>query len=223
MADYEEIEKKQYEASWSKMKGKIPTEHSSYRKAVPSPAAVDFSKFLQRRKIKGTFLDVGCGNGRHAVLFAKNGYDVHGIDIAESAIKLAKKNLRQNKVKANFKVGSVFSLPFKKDSFDVVMDSGCLHHLRKSQWKKYKKNILKVLKPGGYYFLYVFSINTPYSPPFSPRGKRNWTLRKMHYCHFFTKKEVKDFFREEFVIVKDYEVRKKNSRRKFKVFYMKKR
>lgn|SRR3989344_629025 len=222
--NYEQIEKKRYEQSWAALKGKFVKDPFSYRSREVSVTAIDFLKFLKTKKIKGKFLDIGCGNARHAILFAKNDFESYGIDIATSAIKLAKKNAKENKVTLNLRVGSVFSLPYPENHFDVVMDSGCLHHLRKTEWGKYKKNILRVLRSGGYYYLYCFSKNTPVDPPFSAK-KRNWTLRGKHYNHFFTKKEVVDYFARNFKFLKNYEIKKTAEGRvlKLKVFYMQKK
>jgi 2-polyprenyl-3-methyl-5-hydroxy-6-metoxy-1,4-benzoquinol methylase len=37
-------------------------------------------------------LDVGCGTGRHAIEFAKRGYTVKGIDIANGYLEIAAEN-----------------------------------------------------------------------------------------------------------------------------------
>jgi len=222
--DYEEIERKRYERIWKKAAGKFSENPKDYiSNPNPSPSALRFFLFVSGRLKTGSFLDIGCGNGRHTVLFA-NHFDSVGLDISKSAIDFAKKHAKEKTVKANFRVGSVLKLPYEKDTFDVVMDSGCFHHLRKIQWSLYKKNILKVLKKGGYYYLECFSRNTPHMPGFSPRTKnRNWTLRYLHYNHFFTDEEVFKFFSKEFRILNNFEYKKKNSPLKFKVFFMKKR
>ena len=35
-------------------------------------------------------LDLGCGNGRHAILLAKKGYRVTGIDYSQGALEMAR-------------------------------------------------------------------------------------------------------------------------------------
>jgi len=221
--DYEEIEKKRYENFWKSRKGEFSEDLENYNSRFPSPEAIDFLNFLKKKNITGNVLDVGCGNGRNAVLFAKNNFNAYGIDVSKSAVELAKKNAKLNNVKADFKVSSIFSLK-KKNFFSIILDFGCLHHLRKSQWKKYKISILNALAKNGYYCLYCFSRNTPCIPKFSPKSKnRNWYLRKNHYNHFFNEKEIRDFFKKGFIIEKNYESRKGNSQLLFKVFYMKKR
>jgi 2-polyprenyl-3-methyl-5-hydroxy-6-metoxy-1,4-benzoquinol methylase len=221
--DYETIEKERYEYMWRSLKGTFSSDPENYRGRYARKEILDFITFLKSQNIGGTVLDVGCGNGRNSVAFAKNNFKVYGIDLSTSAINLAKKNAKEEGVNINCTVGSVFDLSYDDNSFEVLVDSGCLHHLRKSEWKSYLRNILRVLKKDGYYFLLCFSKNSGYVPKFCPKSKnRNWTLRGMHYNHFFTIKEVKDFFGKDFDIIKNWEFGRKTDVKRFKVFYMRK-
>ncbi|MBW1853902.1 MAG: class I SAM-dependent methyltransferase [Deltaproteobacteria bacterium] len=220
--DYVEIEKDTYQRIWGELKGEFTKNDVSFFYINPSETIIDFITFLKERNVSGSVLDVGCGNARHAVAFAKRGYDAYGIDFSTKALELAKKHVILRKVSIDLKKGSVFDLPYSSNFFDVIIDSGCLHHLRKSQWEEYRENILRVLKDKGYYYLYCFSINIPYIPGQRRPKKRNWSLRRLHYCHYFTYKEVQDFFGKHLSILKRYEWTKDDYPERFKVFYMKK-
>ena len=50
------------------------------------------------------FLDLGCGLGRHTVLFAKNGFNVSGFDISKEGIRKTKEWLKNLDLKADLKV-----------------------------------------------------------------------------------------------------------------------
>ncbi|MBW2992014.1 class I SAM-dependent methyltransferase [Candidatus Woesearchaeota archaeon] len=222
--DYEETEKERYERMWSSLvKKKFTEKPADYRGRIPDKNIIDFAEFISKKGVKGKVLDIGCGNGRHSVYFAKKGFEVYGIDVSKNAIEIARWNAKENKVKVNFRAGSVFSLPYSKDSFDVIIDSGCLHHLRKPQWKMYLKNILRVLKKNAYMELHCFSVNTPPLGVFRAR-KRNWSLRRRHYNHFFNEKEIKELFKD-FEILKIYETKKDREGNAliFKEVYMKKK
>ena len=53
-------------------------------------------------EIGGNLVELGCGNGRDSLYFAKHGVHVTGIDASEVAInELQKKNLLQNWVLRN--------------------------------------------------------------------------------------------------------------------------
>lgn len=219
---YEDIERERYEDMWSNLKGRFSCTKNDYRSKYPEKCLADFVKFLGKKR--GKSLDVGCGNGRNSIYLAKKGFDASCIDISKSAANTAKKHAKDEKVKFNVKTGSVFDLPYKKDSFDVIIDSGCLHHLRKSEWKKYRGSILRVLKKGGYYYLHCFSITSGYRKNFRPK-KRNWSLRGMHYNHFFTRKEIDELFGKDLDVLKEFEIEKdkKKSIIRFRDFFMRKK
>lgn len=67
-------------------------------------------------------LDLGCGSGRHTVYLAKKGFKVYGFDISTEGIKLTKNWLKENNLKANLKIGSIYKkLPYKDNFFDAVI------------------------------------------------------------------------------------------------------
>lgn len=109
-------------------------------------------------------LDVGCGTGTDAIFLAQKGFEVTGIDISKEAIKRAKKKAKKAKVKVNFVVGDVFNMPFKDESFKFVNDNGCLHLLDKKGWKKFIKEVYRVMKIGGKFLLKCFSDKEPPNP-----------------------------------------------------------
>ena len=224
--DYERIEKETYERIWGSLKGKFSNTDVTYFKSQPSETVLDFISFLGERGVSGTMLDVGCGNARNAIAFAERGYQACGIEIATEALKIARKNVAQHSVAVDLTNGSVLSLPYPDSSFDVVIDFGCLHHLRKSEWRRYLKNILRVMKEGGYYYLYCLSLDTPYIPgQRRPKSfKRNWALTLgMHYAHYFSNEEVHAYFGRHFNILKEYEWTKDDYPERMKVFYMQRR
>lgn len=221
MIDYEKIEKEIYEKLWQSLYGKVIKDTNHYSSDIPSEVIEPFLDFVKKNKIGGPLLDIGCGNGRHTILFAKNGVDCCGVDISSWAIKTAKEKNSNPLIK--YDVGSVLNLAYNKNSFNIVVDFGCLHHLRKSQWVKYRKNILHVLRSGGIFLLYGFSINSGNVARFCPKTKdRNWTLRGKHYNHFFTDQEVENFFGKHFEIIEKHEIADDRPPLLFKVFYMRK-
>lgn len=74
------------------------------------------SAFLQRQidllPSKGVVVDLGCGEGRNAILMAQKGLNVTGIDISEAAIERAKRLAQDSGVEVEFKVADLdFFLP----------------------------------------------------------------------------------------------------------------
>jgi 2-polyprenyl-3-methyl-5-hydroxy-6-metoxy-1,4-benzoquinol methylase len=226
--DYEKVEKRFYEKLWMDVgdwKREAWThEKGPFRRKKPDIEGYKVLKFLKKELKKGRVLDLGCGGGRNSVLLAENGFEAYGVDISKHAIKLAKLLAKEKKAKAEFKVGSVLDLAYKDGFFDAVMDFGCLHHLRKSQWKKYLKSILRVLKTGGYYLLYTFSVETGKTWHYNPRTRRNWYVTKInkHYYHYFSKKEIREFFNKRFKILRIETIKYKGRTLVFYLSFMRK-
>jgi len=107
-------------------------------------------------------LDVGCGNGKAAVFFAKRGGQVEGIDISKNSVSFAKLLVAKHKVSnlVKIKVGDIHRLDFADNCFDVVFARAVLHH---SQLEVAVKEIYRVLKPGG---IALFSDPLNYNPLF---------------------------------------------------------
>lgn len=89
-------------------------------------------------------LDLGCGDGLNINLLKKMDVEeVVGVDISKKLLKMAQKNNPMTK----FYLGSAESLPFKENTFDVVLIDSVLHHLM--EYEKPTKEIKRVLKTGG--------------------------------------------------------------------------
>lgn len=82
----------------------------------------------EARKVKPrSILDVGCGEGFILENLRKNniGKELVGIDFSESAIQIGKK-MHPN---LDLKPGTIYHIPFKDKSFDLVICSEVLEHL----------------------------------------------------------------------------------------------
>ncbi len=161
----------------------------------PSPYALAFLKSAKRQLPTGLLLDIGCGEGRHCFAARRLGFRVTGIDFESLALERARKIAARRLIKGiRFLKANVFSLPFPPSSFDVVLDYGCLHHQRKSDWRAYRMSVLRVLRPGGFYILSTFS------PGFHLfRGRRlPWHMAHGAYRRCFTRRQIVDLFEEDF-------------------------
>ena len=164
----------------------------------PSPYAVHFLRRLNRLVPAGRLVDIGCGEGRHAIAAARLGFRVTAVDYEPLALKRARRFARKKVVPGiRFRKANVFCLPFADSSFDVVLDYGCLHHQRKSDWPAYRASILRVLRPGGLYILSVFSPKF-----FLFRGSRRpWHIAQGAYRRCFTRKDIEGRFGQSFEIL----------------------
>jgi SAM-dependent methyltransferase len=68
-----------------------------------------------------SILDVGCGTGSLAVLLARAGYDVHGIDFSERMVAAAREKARAAGVEVRVEVGDAQAPAAEAASYDVVV------------------------------------------------------------------------------------------------------
>jgi len=92
-------------------------------------------------------LEVGCGAGVDLARFAKGGARVTGVDLAASAIALARANFAQQGLEGTFEVADAERLPFADNSFDLVYAHGVVQYTANPQ--KLVDECHRVLKPGG--------------------------------------------------------------------------
>ncbi len=92
-------------------------------------------------------LEVGCGAGVDLARFAKGGAVVTGVDLAASAIELARQNFAQQGLAADLQVANGESLPFPDHQFDFVFAHGVVQYTADPQ--RLVDECRRVLKPGA--------------------------------------------------------------------------
>lgn len=100
-------------------------------------------------------LEVGCGAGIDLVRFARGGALVTGVDVADSAITLARRNFQQQRLAAALCVGNGEQLPFAEDAFDFVYAHGVVQYTGGD--RALIDECRRVLRPGGTAFFQVYN------------------------------------------------------------------
>lgn len=97
--------------------------------------------------VKGKIvMDVACGEGYGSHMLIESGaQEVVGIDISSEAINHARKKYKTKKLK--FITSNALSLPFKDNTFDIVVSFETIEHL--SDQLKFVKEIKRLLKKNG--------------------------------------------------------------------------
>jgi SAM-dependent methyltransferase len=95
-------------------------------------------------------LEAGCGIGAQTVILSKNSpqAQITSIDISEDSLNKAKeRTAKEGVTNVDFRVESIFDLPFENESFDHVFVCFVLEHLKEPV--QALANLRKVLKKGG--------------------------------------------------------------------------
>ncbi|WP_054957325.1 class I SAM-dependent methyltransferase [Paenibacillus dakarensis] len=104
----------------------------------------------------GRALELGCGPGRNAIFLKLNGFEVDAVDLSEVAIDWAKERANELLLDINFQCQSVFELS-PDHEYDLIYDSGCMHHLLPHRRIQYMEMIHNGLKSGGHFGLTCFA------------------------------------------------------------------
>jgi 2-polyprenyl-3-methyl-5-hydroxy-6-metoxy-1,4-benzoquinol methylase len=72
-------------------------------------------------KSESKILDMACGSGRHAIIFAKRGFDVTAVDLSQRLLSDAKENAEQNGVKIDFVLSDILDFELTK-RFNLVLN-----------------------------------------------------------------------------------------------------
>jgi len=141
-----------------------------------------FSSLLNVHK-ESAILDLACGQGRHSIELAKQGFtNITGLDRSHYLIRKAKSVVQHENLKIVFKEGDARKLPFPADTFDVVMILGNSFGYFESNEDDMMilKEVFRVLKPDGTFLIDVAD-GSFLRDHFQPRSWE-WIDKKYFVC-----------------------------------------
>ena len=102
-------------------------------------------------------LEIGLGFGTVGQILASRGARYHGADIAAGPVAMLQDRLRWLGRPDDGSVvqASVLELPWKDETFDVVVSIGCLHHT--GDLPQAVAEVHRVLRPGGTAFVMLYN------------------------------------------------------------------
>ncbi len=143
---------KWWDAFYSDRNKSIP-----FFKDIPDEELVDYCQ--KHLFSTGKSLDIGCGNGRNSRYLAAQGFCAAGIDISEESIGWANELSAKCGNPPKFHCVSLFEYAAEPQSFDLVLDSGCFHHIKPHRREQYLTRVQNYLKDGGYFLMTCFNLD----------------------------------------------------------------
>jgi len=162
-------------------------------------------------------LDLGCGNGRHTLLFTEKSRHIIGVDFSKELLKIANKNCKSQKISnVSYIMADVTALPFREEVFFRIIFLATLHHIPMRENRLESIKILEyILKSGGYclisvwrkwqkrffwhffkeFFIFLFTFKSfkEFGDIYIPWNKHNGeTIQRFH--HLFSQREMKSIF-----------------------------
>lgn len=104
----------------------------------------------------GRAIDLGCGVGTEAVLLARRGFDVTGVDFSATAITLARRQAAAADVDVEFIGDDLTRLRHVQGTFDLLVDIGTLNDIRGRDRDRYLENVIPLTHVGSRFVLFGF-------------------------------------------------------------------
>lgn len=160
--------------------------HEYQRKGIPSsfrddPTQVlaDFISWYKEKGLNpGAAADIGCGKGRNSFYLASQGFNVIALDLLqENADFVNNESQNQHLPIQAYAQDASARWPIEDSSLDICVDVFCYKHIvEKDEQRRYRKELLRTLKPSGFYFISLASKKDGFYGPLlknSPDKSRN--------------------------------------------------
>jgi SAM-dependent methyltransferase len=122
----------------------------------PQPAIV---RLASEGGFAGAVLDAGCGTGENTIHVARLGLSVLGVDVAETALAIAREKAATvgSKINVEFAVADAFQLELLGRSFNTVLDCGLFHTFDGEERPRYVASLARVTEHDGTLYVLCFS------------------------------------------------------------------
>jgi SAM-dependent methyltransferase len=120
----------------------------------PQPAIV---RLAEVGAFAGAVLDAGCGTGENALHVAARGLPVLGVDVAETALSIAREKAAARGLDADFELADALRLDRLDRAFDTVLDCGLFHTCDSNERRDYVASVASVTNRAGSLYVLCFS------------------------------------------------------------------
>jgi tellurite methyltransferase len=107
-------------------------------------------------------LDLGCGEGRNAVYFAKHGFEVFALDASFPRLQRTKRYAEEVEVYLETIQADIINYQLE-NTYDIIFSTGILHHLPPAVRRQHFQNYKDCTSPDGINALSVF-VRKPFIP-----------------------------------------------------------
>jgi SAM-dependent methyltransferase len=128
----------------------------------PQPAVV---RMAAEGGFTGAVLDAGCGTGENALHIASLGRPVLGVDVADTALAMARAKAAERGIEAEFAAADALHLERLRRRFATVLDCGLFHSFDGDERPGYVASLASVTEPGATLYVLCFSDDGPGTGP----------------------------------------------------------
>jgi SAM-dependent methyltransferase len=145
-----------------------------------------YQQAWQERRLRGRFLDVGCGSGQMLVMAENDGFATEGLELDKEYVHALRKDGH------TVVYGDLSTLLKGRRQYDVITANHVFEHI--VDVEQFIKDTRKLLKTGGYFILAF-----PYIHGLLPRIQRTGWYGQGYGQHvnFFSKKSIRLLFERQ--------------------------
>lgn len=121
---------------------------------VPNDGCFEVMKLMPPTK-RLKLLDIGCGEGKDSVFFARNGYNVDAFDLSHKGIEKTKLLAKKANVEVNAFVANMNEYRLS-ENYDIIYSSGALHYIPDNLRQEIFYNYINHTNNGGIHVLNAF-------------------------------------------------------------------
>jgi 2-polyprenyl-3-methyl-5-hydroxy-6-metoxy-1,4-benzoquinol methylase len=134
---------------------------------------------------KGRVLDLGSGEGRNALFFARMGYEVECIDISETAVTRSLERAKSANLQLKARVADLRGMTIPEGRYTLIIVAWVLQFFAEAEIEAIVDRVKQGLTKGGAVYVGVFSQEN---------------LRFDSRIHYFTRDEIFSLFSDMEVI-----------------------
>ena len=152
-------EEKSWNEFWAKY-WRIDHRRSTPRSFEWDRRLVDFVEAVCQLEPGSRVLDLACGGGDQAKIFAQKGYAVVGVDIAPSLVDFARQQFVQEGLHGTFVVGDIRDISYLAEFDACVLLGGSFGFFRPVGDQAVLASIGRALRPGGKAYITFYPVRT---------------------------------------------------------------
>ena len=137
----------------------VKTPHEYIWGTEPSAFAQELAVLLPRR---ARVLDLGCGEGRDSVFFARLGFEVTGVEVSRAGLRKAERLAHEFGVEVQWVRADMARLR-PRGAFDLVYSCGAIHYVARDERVLLIDRLKGITRPGGYHGFVVFTDEAIYA------------------------------------------------------------
>ena len=159
----------------------------------PSPSAMAAARLFEVWEVRHVLV-AGCAYGRHVHYFAKEGFDVVGLDTSALALEMARAEATEQGLDCEFVQADATRIPVPDERIDAIYDRALLHLLLADEREAAVAEYHRVLRTDGVLFATYFSDEDAEYGQGEEIEAGTFDAKGGRPAHFFSEGELRDAF-----------------------------